>query len=61
MSENYFKDFLIERLSSGNGDEKENNRVEKEFETAVTKGLRPCQSGFPPTLLTIDHPHRPNM
>ena len=32
-----------DRLShSGNNDEKENLRIEKEFETAAAKGLRPC-------------------
>ncbi|KAI0725557.1 P-loop containing nucleoside triphosphate hydrolase protein [Fomitopsis betulina] len=39
----------------GNGDEKENNRVEKEFETAVTKGLRPCPTCKKMQNLTPSH------
>ena len=34
--------YLMSHNYSGNEDEKENLRIEKEFDTAAAKGLRPC-------------------
>ena len=42
VSHNIVESIFIGLFDSGEGTEKENLAVEKEFETALAKGYRPC-------------------